>query len=84
MPSLYTVSCFVGSSFIIANTAIASLIPSHVSREIANTLKARALDSYVDCNADQMTKLGQGFADAATLARWVFDHPIDLSSTAYS
>ena len=67
----------------IANKVTASLIPSHVSREITNKYKARALDSYVDCSNDQKNKLGQGFADAATLGRWVFDHPIDLSSTAY-
>lgn len=83
MPSLYYFSCFIGGSLIIANTAIASLIPSHVSGDIANKHKARALEFYVDCSDDQKTKLGQGFADAATLARWVFDQPIDLASTAY-
>lgn len=83
MPSLYHLSAVTTSFFIIANTAIASLIPSHVSRDLTGKHEARALDFYVDCSDDQKNKLGQGFADAATLARWVFDHPIDLSSTAY-
>lgn len=47
------------------------------------TLQPRALDKYVDCSDDQKKKLGQGFADAATLARWTFDHPIDLNYAAY-
>ena len=44
-----------------------------------SALFPRALDKYVDCSDDQQRKIGQGFADAATLARWTSDHPIDLT-----
>lgn len=54
------------------------------SKSPVDILVTRAVDAYVDCNDEQKRKLGQGFADAATLAQWTSDHPIDTSSTAYS
>ena len=83
MPSLYHLSSVIASFFIIANTAIASLIPSHVPTDVRGKHKARALDFYVNCSKDQKKKLDRGFKDAATLARWTSEHPIDLSRSAY-
>lgn len=81
MQSLHYAAGFVGILFSILQTTCA--LPTADPTSAPSTLVPRVLDRYVDCSDDQKQILGQGFADAATLARWTFDHPIDLGHTAY-
>lgn len=84
MLSLNHVAGFTGLlllSVLQATSAFPTADPAPVAA--ASTLQHRELDGYIDCSDEQKTKLGQGFADAATLARWTFDHPIDLNYAAY-
>lgn len=81
MPPLHLVAGFTGLLLSILQTT--SAFPAADPAPALSTLYTRALDRYVDCSEDQQAKLGQGFADAATLARWTFDHPIDLNYAAY-
>ena len=80
MLSFHHVAGFTGLLFsILPSTSAFPTAPALAP----STLYPRAIDNYIDCSEDQQSKLGQGFADAATLARWTFDHPIDLNSAAY-
>lgn len=81
MPSLHYAAGLAGIIFSLLQTT--SALPTSDPTPVPSTLFPRALDKYVDCSDDQKKKLGQGFADAATLARWTFDHPISLGHTAY-
>ena len=84
MLSLYNLGCVAATILAIGHTAIGSPTPQQLTpRDAALNLIARDITEYVDCTDDQKSKLGQGFADAATLARWVFDHPIDKNGPAY-
>lgn len=84
MHSLHYAAGFTGLLFSILQptTAFPTTSDSLHPALAPSTLLPRALDGYVDCSEDQQRKLGQGFADAATLARWTFDHPIDLNYAA--
>lgn len=81
MRSLHYAAGLAGILFSLLQTTIA--LPTSDPASASSTLFPRILDRYVDCSDDQQKKLGQGFADAATLARWTFDHPISLGHTAY-
>ena len=83
MQSLHYGAGLAGILFSILQTTTAFPTPDSLQGSAPSTLFPRALDKYVDCNVDQKKKLGQGFADAATIARWTFDHPIDRSYAAY-
>lgn len=84
MHSLHYAAGFTGILFSILQptTAFPTTPDSLHPASAPATLFPRALDGYVDCSEDQQRKLGQGFADAATLARWTLDHPIDLNYAA--
>lgn len=81
MLSLHYAAGLAGILFSLLQTT--SALPTSDPTTAPSNLFSRALDKYVDCSDEQKTKLGQGFADAATLARWTFDHPISLGHTAY-
>lgn len=49
-------------------------VASPVLQEKRATLVPRSAVNFVDCDQKQKDKLGKGFADAATLARYAWDH----------
>lgn len=81
MKSLHHAAGLAGILFSLLQAT--SALPTSDPTTVPSTLLPRALDKYVGCSDDQKNKLGQGFADAATLARWTFDHPISIDHTAY-
>jgi hypothetical protein len=45
--------------------------------ELGERLMKRAITKWEDCTVDQRKKGGQAFADAATLARWIYDNKLE-------
>ena len=83
MLALFHLGCIAATILSTVHVVNGSPTPQLLpSTNTAGKLFTRALDGYDDCSDDQKEKLGRGFADAATLARWTGDHEIDLESTA--
>ena len=74
IPYLHYAAGLVGILFSLVQTTSAlptsdpTTAPTTARTTAPSTKFPRVLDRYVDCSDDQKQKLGQGFADAATLA----------------
>lgn len=70
MPSLRLIVSLTAAFLVSYQGAFANPVPVDSKPKLVPRLE----ENYVDCTADEKTKLKRGFGDAAQLARWMYDN----------
>jgi len=78
MPSLGLITSLIAAIIVSYQGAYANPLPLDASPNLV----ARYEENYVDCTADQKTKLKRGFGDAATLALYMYNN-LNTDNKAY-